>query len=131
MSASIQNKYQQWCGSDQTVALGVASWPCLDFAKSDIPGNCLKALLHSSFLGPGSMVVFDHLSFNVSGDFFFEEGDYRAAIREYQRGLRLQPFDLNLINSLGVTLVECGQERQAATCSKRCWLGNLELHGAG
>ena len=115
-AASIQNKYQQWCGSDQTVALGIASWPCLDFAKSDIPGNCLKALLHSSFLGPGSMVVFDHLSLNVSGDFFFDEGDYRAAIREYQRGLRLQPCDLNLINSLGVTFVECGQERQAATC---------------
>jgi tetratricopeptide (TPR) repeat protein len=114
--ASIRKKYRECCGDDQIVALGVASWPWLDFTKSDIPGNCLKALLHSSYLGPGTTVIFDHLSLNVSGDFFFEEGDYRAAIREYRRGLRLQPGDLNLLNSLGVTLVECGQERQAATC---------------
>jgi tetratricopeptide (TPR) repeat protein len=113
---SIRKKYQDCCGDDQTIAMGVASWPCLDFSKSEIAGNCLKALLHSSYLGPGTTVVFDHLSLNVSGDFFFEEGDYRTAIREYRRGLRLQPGDLNLINSLGVTLVECGQERQAAAC---------------
>jgi tetratricopeptide (TPR) repeat protein len=113
---SIRKKYQECCGDDQTINVGVASWPCLDFAKSEITGNCLKALLHSSYLGPGTTVVFDHLSLNVSGDFFFEEGDYRTAIREYRRGLRLQPGDLNLINSLGVTLVECGQERQAAAC---------------
>ncbi|MCL2790799.1 MAG: tetratricopeptide repeat protein [Desulfobulbus sp.] len=100
----------------EAVAIGVASWPCLDYAKSDIPGNCLKALMHGSFLGPGMTTIFNHVSLNVSGDFFFEEGDYRNAIREYRRGLRLQPGDTNLINSLGVTLVECGQERLAATC---------------
>ena len=114
--AFLRKKYQECCGDSQSVAMGVSSWPCLDFTKSDIPGNCLKALLHSSFLGPGTTVVFDHVSLNVSGDFFFEEGDYRAAINEYRRGLRLQPGDLNLINSLGVALIECGQERQAATC---------------
>lgn len=115
-AASIRQKYQERCNDDPVAAMGVASWPCLDFAKSEIPGNCLKALLHSSYLGPGTTVVFDHVSLNVSGDFFFEEGDYRAAIREYRRGLRLQPGDLNLINSLGVALVEYGQERQAAAC---------------
>jgi len=114
--ASLRARYQACCGDGQAVAIGVASWPCLDFAKSDVPGNCLKALLHSSYLGPGTTVAFDHVSLNVSGDFFFEEGDYRAAIREYRRGLRLQPGDVNLINSLGVTLVECGQERRAAAC---------------
>ncbi len=98
------------------VSIGVAAWPCLDFSKSDIPGNCLKALLHCSFLGPGSVVFFDHLSLNISGDSFFEEGDYRTAIREYRRGLRLQPGDVNLMNSLGVALVEYNQERQAAVC---------------
>lgn len=114
--AAIRKQYRQQCGKGQSLALGAASWPCLDFAKSDVPGNCLKALLHSSYLGPDTTVVFDHLSLNVSGDLYFEEGDYRAAIREYRRGLRLRPGDLNLLNSLGVALVECGQERQAATC---------------
>jgi len=115
-TAFIKERYQACSGNGPAVAIGVASWPCLDFTKSDLPGNCLKALLHSSYLGPGKTVIFDHVSLNVSGDFFFEEGDYRAAIREYRRGLRLQPGDSNLLNSLGVALVECGQERQAATC---------------
>lgn len=112
---SIRTAYQE-CYGEGAVSIGIATWPCLDFAKSDIPGNCLKALLHGSFLGPGSMVFFDHLSLNISGDFFFEEGDYRTAIREYRRGLRLQPQDVNLINSLGVVLIECNQKRQAADC---------------
>ena len=98
------------------LSMGIASWPCLDFAKKDIPGNALKALLHASLLGPGSVVFFDHLSLNVSGDYYFEEGDYRSAIREYRRGLKLAPGDVNLINSLGVSLVECNQLRRAATC---------------
>ncbi len=98
------------------LSMGIASWPCLNFTKKDIPGNALKALLHASLLGPGSVVSFDHLSLNVSGDCYFEEGDYRSAIREYRRGLKLAPGDVNLINSLGVSLVECNQLGRAATC---------------
>jgi len=112
---TIRNRCQDYYG-EGAVSIGIAAWPCLDFAKNAIPGNCLKALLHGSFLGPGSVVFFDHLSLNISGDFFFEEGDYRAAIREYRRGLRLQPGDVNLCNSLGVALVEYNQERRAAEC---------------
>ena len=115
-AAMVRAFYEKECGHGQSIAMGIASWPCLDFAKGDIPGNCLKALLHGSYLGPGKTTIFDHVSLNVSGDVYFEEGDYRAAIREYQRGLRLYPGDLNLGNSLGVTLAECGQERRAATC---------------
>ncbi|MCL1981220.1 MAG: tetratricopeptide repeat protein [Proteobacteria bacterium] len=114
---AIRGYCRQYCSHD-SLAVGVASWPCLDYAKSDIPGNSLKALMHGSFLGPGMTTIFDQVSLNVSGDFFFEEGDYRAAIREYRRGLRLRPGDANLINSLGVALVECGQERQASACFK-------------
>nr|WP_321466911.1 tetratricopeptide repeat protein [uncultured Desulfobulbus sp.] len=101
---------------DEPFLTGVASWPCLDFTKGDVLGNCLKAQRHASFFGPGSLVVFDHISLNISGDYFFDEGDYRTAMREYRRGLRLQPGDVNLINSLGVTLVECNQLRAAANC---------------
>jgi tetratricopeptide (TPR) repeat protein len=101
---------------EEAVAVSVASWPCLDFNKGDVPRNCLKAYRHGSFLGPGSVVFFDHLSLNISGDYYFDEGDYQAALREYRRGLRMQPGDVNLINSLGVALVECNRERQAAEC---------------
>jgi tetratricopeptide (TPR) repeat protein len=101
---------------DSEIAIGIASWPSLDFAKQDVPDNCLKALAHGSLLSPGSVVAFDHLSLNVSGDLFFEEGDYRSAIREYRRGLLLEPGDINLLNSLGVALAEAGQGRQAVEC---------------
>lgn len=101
---------------EEAVAISVASWPCLDFSKGDVLRNCLKARHHGAFLGPGSVVFFDHLSLNISGDYYFDEGDYQAALREYRRGLRLQPGDVNLINSLGVALVECNRERQAAGC---------------
>ena len=114
--AALRAHFGASCRADETIAIGVASWPCLDYGKGDIPGNCLKALLHGSLLGPGATTIFDHVSLNVSGDFFFEEGDYATAIREYRRGLRLQPGDTNLSNSLGVTLAECGQKRQAAAC---------------
>ncbi len=104
---------------EASIAAGIAGWPCLDFAKKNIPANCLKALLHAALLGPGQQVLFDHLSLNVSGDSYFEEGDYRHAIREYRRGLQLQPDDVNLLNSLGVTLAAYGQEQRAAVCFRR------------
>ncbi|WP_321283872.1 tetratricopeptide repeat protein [uncultured Vibrio sp.] len=112
---SIVEDARRRFGGDSFIA-GVASWPCLDFTKSEVVGNCLKAQRHAAFFGPGSMVFFDHLSLNISGDYFFDEGDYRSALREYRRGLRLQPGDVNLINSLGVTLIECNQLRAAANC---------------
>lgn len=111
----LDRRFGELCG-EGTVAMGVASWPCVDFGKRDIPGNCLKALLHASFIGPGETVIFDHLTLNISGDFYFEEGEYRDAIREYRRGLQLSPGDVNLLNSLGVALVECEQIRKAAVC---------------
>lgn len=114
IEAVVEDARQRF-GAEFFIA-GVASWPCLDFTKSDVVGNCLKAQRHAAFFGPGSVVFFDHLSLNISGDYFFDEGDYRAALREYRRGLRLQPGDVNLINSQGVTLVECNQLRAAAAC---------------
>ncbi|QQG66665.1 tetratricopeptide repeat protein [Desulfobulbus oligotrophicus] len=113
---AIRDRYQELYNNGLSLTIGVASWPCLDFTKHDVPGNCLKALLHSSYLGAGTTVFFDHISLNISGDVFFDEGDYRTAIREYRRGLRLHPNDINLMNSLGVALIECGQKRRAAEC---------------
>jgi tetratricopeptide (TPR) repeat protein len=111
LAAACADRYGQG-----RVSMGIAAWPCLDFTKGEVAGNCLKALRHGDFSGPGSVTFFDYLTLNISGDYFFDEGDYQAALREYRRGLRLRPGDINLTNSLGVTLVECGQERRAAQC---------------
>lgn len=101
------------------VAIGISSWPRLNYARTETAVNCRKALLHGRFLGAGAVTVFDHVSLNVSGDHFFDEGDYRQAVRDYQAGLRMNGEDINLINSLGVTLAELNRQQQAVNAFDR------------
>jgi tetratricopeptide (TPR) repeat protein/GGDEF domain-containing protein len=101
------------------VALGISTWPSLNYARTETAVNCRKALLHGRFLGPGAVTVFDHVSLNVSGDHFFDEGDYRQAVRDYQAGLRMNGGDVNLMNSLGVTLAELNRQQQAVNAFDR------------
>lgn len=96
-----------------SVALGISHWPMLNFTKTESAVNCRKALMHGRFFGPGSVTVFDHVSLNVSGDYFFDEGDYRQAVRDYRNGVRLAPGDINLLNSLGVALTALNRIREA------------------
>ena len=88
------------------VSVGFSIYPCLKFTKTDTIRNCRKALMHASFYEAGSVVAFDHVSLNVSGDYAFDEGDFRQAVREYSLGLQLCPGEKNLLNSLGVALIE-------------------------
>ncbi|MCI5159569.1 MAG: tetratricopeptide repeat protein [Candidatus Electrothrix sp. AUS1_2] len=80
---------------------------------------CRKAILHAGFYARGAVVAFDALSYNVSGDLYFDESDYKQAIREYRAGLQLQPDDVNLLNSLGVALAEINRHREAEACFAR------------
>ena len=96
--------------------IGAAEWPTLGYSKTQTLVNCAKALMHGSFLEPGSAVAFDHLTLNISGDYYFDDGDYYAAGRDYRYGLQLLPGDINLLNSLGVTLVEFNQYSRAIAC---------------
>lgn len=89
-------------GEQFSISAGVGCYPFHGYKKSEIAKNCMKALLHGSFFGPGSCVVFDSLSLNVSGDAYFTESDLFGAVREYRKGLELAPRDINLLNSLGV-----------------------------
>lgn len=94
-------------------SLGVATYPYHDFMKSDLPGNCRKAVLHAAFFGPDSLVVFDAVSLNISGDVYYNEGDLVRAMREYRRGLRLDPASVNLLNSMGVACVQLNRATAA------------------
>ncbi|ADH84927.1 tetratricopeptide repeat protein [Desulfurivibrio alkaliphilus] len=96
-----------------TFSAGIALYPCLNFRKSQIPINCRKAVRHAELLGPESVAVFNAVSLNVSGDAYYNEGDLRKAVGEYRLGLTLQPASVNLLNSLGVALVQLKQVRPA------------------
>ncbi|WP_028582207.1 tetratricopeptide repeat-containing diguanylate cyclase [Desulfogranum japonicum] len=98
--------------------VGVSQWPGLDTRKNQTVVNALKALLHRTFLEPGTTVCCDALTFNISGDYYFEQGDYRLAAKEYRLGLQMDPENTNLLNSLGVTLTELNQAKGAAKCFK-------------
>jgi tetratricopeptide (TPR) repeat protein len=92
---------------------GIALFPCGDFKKAEMVLNARKALLHTRFLGPGSATIFDSVSLNISGDFYYEEGDLARAVREYRRGLVLDGGSVNLLNSLGVAYARMNRYRQA------------------
>ncbi len=96
-----------------TYSIGIACFPCIDFKKSDIPQNGRKALLHAAFFGPDTMILFDGISQNVSGDIYYGEGDLVRAIKEYRKGLEMDPANTNLLNSLGEAFAQMNKPRKA------------------
>jgi tetratricopeptide (TPR) repeat protein len=96
--------------------VGIGTFPYADFAKTEIPFNCRKALIHAGFFGPGSVVVFDAVSLNVSGDIFYGDGDLKSAVLEYKRGLVCDENNINLLNSLGVAYAMIDRQKMAHHC---------------
>lgn len=92
-----------------SLSVVLADYPCLPFHKGEILENTIKALDHLAFLGPGSLVVFDSISLNISGDKLYNHGDANGAIREYEKALVLDPNNINVLNSLGVCRANLGQ----------------------
>ncbi|MDR3629366.1 MAG: tetratricopeptide repeat protein [Desulfocapsaceae bacterium] len=90
-------------GEDISCSAGISSYPLAGFSKTEILHSCRKALRHADFFGAGSVVVFDAVSQNISGDIFFSDGDLESAVREYKKGLQCDANNINLLNSLGVT----------------------------
>ena len=97
-------KMQQALSTDHAVSLttGVAVYPTANDPRSQTVDNAEKALDHAGFFGPGSITEFDAVSLNISGDRLYQAGNIRGAIEEFKKGLRLDPGDTNLLNSLGV-----------------------------
>ena len=84
------------------IMIGIAKFPFHDFSKSQTFSNALKAIDHAAFFGSNSLIHFDATSLNISADRLFGLNEYDMAIKEYQKGLEIEPSDINLINSLGV-----------------------------
>jgi tetratricopeptide (TPR) repeat protein len=78
----------------------------ISFNRAQTLTNACKALEHAAFFGPGSAVVFDAVSLNISGDRHYQTGAYGAAMAEYRAALRLDPTNVNVHNSLGVCMAK-------------------------
>lgn len=100
-------------------SMGVACFPFHDFKKSDLPQNCRKAMLHAELMGPDALAVFDAVSLNISGDVHYNEGDLVKALREYKKGLQLDPANVNILNSMGVACVQLNQPKVARACFEK------------
>jgi len=99
---------------------GVAVYPgARGEARTTLPAQCRKALRHAGFFGPSSDTLYDAVSCNICGDWYYDQGDLRGAVREYRLGLRLAPDDVNLLNSLGVALAELCEHRRAVASFRR------------
>lgn len=98
------------------ISAGVCIYPYGDLRKSEAVFSAKKALLHAHFFGLSSSAVFDHLSLNISGDVYFSDGDFNLAIKDYKRGLKCGGGDVNLFNSLGVSLVMMNRLKTALEC---------------
>ncbi len=96
--------------------MGIAAYPFHEFEQNQILGNALKAFDHAAFFGPNHMIVFDAVSLNISGDRLFALGRHEEAIAEYEKGLAIDPKNINLINSLGVSYGIMDQLDKALDC---------------
>ena len=85
-----------------SVTIGIAEYPTLDYRKEQIIENARKALVHAAFFGPNSAQEFDSVSLNISGDLMYEKGNIGAAIEEFSDALKLDSSNVNVRNSLGV-----------------------------
>ena len=109
----------------KTVSAGVSCFPFSDFKKSETVHNCLKSLAHAAFFGTSGIACFDSVTLNISGDIYFGDGDLVKAVREYRRGLKCDDGNVNLYNSLGVTLAMMGRFGEAEGSFKKA----LKLDG--
>ncbi|OQX16001.1 MAG: hypothetical protein BWK80_40490 [Desulfobacteraceae bacterium IS3] len=97
----------------ESLTVGIASYPFLHFSRERILENACKALEHAAFLGPGGTAFFDAVSLNISGDRLYQEGNIHGAIAEFKTALLIDPANVNVHNSLGVCYGVRGEFEEA------------------
>ncbi len=111
LAENIQDDLKQHAAGSATI--GIARFPTLDYPKERILNNARKALDHAAFFGPGSVVCFDAVSLNISGDQQYQDGNIKEAIAEFEKALQLDASNVNVHNSLGVCFGVLGDFEKA------------------
>jgi tetratricopeptide (TPR) repeat protein len=115
------NEIQKLCteaqGTPSTIGIAGGSQPA--GGPSRTPVAALWAFMHADLLGNGSVAIHDSLTWNVRGDKILSWGDLPGACRNYRLGLKTEPLNANLLNSLGVCLAEQGRTKAAINAFSR------------
>lgn len=96
--------------------MGIAGYPFLDHSRSAALQNLRKALEHSLLLSVPRVAALNSVSFNISADRFFAEGDLFAAMEEYKTSLTLDADNHLARNSLGICYARLGMLQEANSC---------------
>jgi tetratricopeptide (TPR) repeat protein len=104
---------------DKPVTIGIAASSQAEIGPSKAPIAALWAFIHADLLGSGSLAIYDSLTCNVKGDEILCWGDLINACRNYRLGLKMDPLNTNLLNSLGVCLAELGRIKEATDTLSR------------
>jgi diguanylate cyclase (GGDEF)-like protein len=110
-AAGLCREAHERCGVD--LALGIAEYPFLHFARADILENCRKGLDHALLLSPPCAALFNSVSLTVSGDFSFTQGDIYSAMEEYKLALLADEDNHLARNSLGICYARLGRLSEA------------------
>jgi len=97
----------------ESVLMGIADYPANGFLKGQVLDNAKKALMEARMTGPGSIISFNPVSLNISGDELYEKGEIDWAVQEFKMALIMDPVNLNVINSLGVCYGVLGLYKEA------------------
>jgi len=113
---------------NETISIGISTYPMLNFNKSQTISNTHKALDHAAFFNGNSIVSLDAVSFNISGDKRYQEKDFHGALKEFTIGLMIDPSNVNLHNSLGVCHGVLGSlEKALESFDSALWLDPAEI----
>jgi cytochrome c-type biogenesis protein CcmH/NrfG len=104
-------------GTPSTIGIAAGSLPAVQPSRT--PVAALWAFMHADLLGNGLVAIHDSLTWNVRGDEILSWGDLTGACRSYRCGLKTEPSNANLLNSLGVCLAELGRTKEAINALSR------------
>ncbi len=94
---------------DVSASVGLAYFPCLNYAKVDTLENCRKALEHARLISHPRLACFDSLTLTVSADTLFTQGEIFAALEEYKQALAADENNALARNSLAICYARLGK----------------------
>ncbi len=113
----VQNLYQDLAHEASRaacpIAIGIASYPFLAYAKADMLECCHKALDLAMLLPLPHVGMMDSLALNISADQYYSRGDIFGAVEEYKRAILADDKNAMAWNSLGVCMASLARPTEA------------------